>query len=81
MANCVEFDPNGYLVQSASGVCDLVVMTQAEYDALSVENIIGLMQHYFEFDVALASQLSAWYCVTFIGAHALGRMVKLMGKQ
>lgn len=78
MALCVQADESGYLIQSQ--VCDYVLLSQDEYSAFTVENIISMLQLYFEFDVALAGQLSGAFCLTFFAGHSVGRMVRIMGK-
>ena len=78
MSQCVSATIEGYLVQSQ--VCDYVMLTQDEYTALSIDSIVPLIKMYFEFDVALAGQLSGLFCLTFFSGHALGRIVRTMGK-
>lgn len=78
MSQCVAINEAGYLVQSQ--ICDFVLMTQAEYTAISTESILALIKLYFEFDLALAGQLSAAFCLTFFSGHALGRLTRTMGK-
>ncbi|WP_434951823.1 hypothetical protein ACRWQL_01115 [Shewanella sp. HL-SH4] len=78
MPSCFEVDTTGRLIQS--NVCDFVVMTQSEYEAFAIDSLLPLIQTYFEFDVGLAGQLSGAFCLTFFAGHALGRMVRTMGK-
>lgn len=78
MSQCVAINEAGYLVHST--VCDFVLMTEQEYSAFSTENILSLIKLYFEFDVALCGQLSGLFCLTWFSGHALGRIVRTMGK-
>ncbi len=78
MSQCVGIDSSGFLVQSTN--CDYVLLTQAEFTALNVENFLAALDSYFVFDSTLASQIIGSFLVTFVVSHGLGRVVRIMGK-
>ena len=79
MAQCVSIQPDQTL-KVVNGVCDFVMVTQAEFEQLQQQNLVNVLNELFAFDLPTFGLINTAALVAFISAHCIGRIVRLMGK-
>lgn len=79
MSQCVAIQPDQTL-KAVTGVCDFVMVTQAEFLELQQHGLVNVLNELFAFDLATFGLINTAALVAFITAHSLGRGVRVMGK-
>ncbi|MBB1407517.1 hypothetical protein H5079_18120 [Pseudoalteromonas sp. SG44-5] len=79
MSQCVAIQPDQTL-KAVTGVCDFVVVTQAEFLELQQHGLVNVLNELFAFDLATFGLINSAALVAFITAHCIGRVVRVMGK-
>lgn len=82
-ANCVYIDASGTLKSSATPIAtcnDLVLLSKAEYEAISLETIISTLKDLFEFSVEDFALFNSICLIAFITGHSIGRVSRILGK-
>lgn len=59
---------------------DMILLTKAEYDAVTQEGISATLISLFEFSVEDFALFNAICLIGFITTHSVGRVVRYMGK-
>ncbi|EPF7769805.1 transcriptional regulator [Vibrio vulnificus] len=77
MSLCVAF-VDGVLQQSPEGVCEYILLSQDQVTQLVNAQFDWTL---LEFDQGLYEFIITQSLVTFIGGHALGRILKYFGKR
>lgn len=79
MSQCVAIQPDQTL-KAVTGVCDFVIVTQAEFLELQQHGLVNVLNELFAFDLATFGLINSAAFVAFITAHCIGRVVRVMGK-
>lgn len=79
MSQCVAIQPDQTL-KAVTGVCDFVIVTQAEFLELQQHGLVNVLNELFAFDLPTFGLINSAALVAFITAHCIGRVVRLMGK-
>ena len=79
MSQCVAIQPDQTL-KAVTGVCDFVMVTQAEFLELQQHGLVNVLNELFAFDLATFGLINTEALVAFITGHSLGRGVRVMGK-
>ena len=79
MSQCVAIQPDQTL-KAVTGVCDFVMVTQAEFLELQQHGLVNVLNDLFAFDLATFGLINSAALVAFITAHCIGRVVRVMGK-
>lgn len=79
MSQCVSIQPDQTL-KAVTGVCDFVMVTQAEFLELQQHGLVNVLNELFAFDLATFGLINTAALVAFITAHCIGRVVRVMGK-
>ena len=79
MAQCFAIQPDQTL-KAVTGVCDFVMVTQAEFAQLQQQNLVNVLNELFAFDLATFGLINTAALVAFVTAHGVGRVVRTMGK-
>lgn len=79
MSQCVAIQPDQTL-KAVTGVCDFVMVTQAEFLELQQHGLVNVLNELFTFDLATFGLINSAALVAFITAHCIGRVVRVMGK-
>ncbi|MGO2348810.1 hypothetical protein [Pseudoalteromonas nigrifaciens] len=79
MSQCVAIQPDQTL-KAVTGVCDFVIVTQAEFLELQQHGLVNVLNELFAFDLATFGLINSAALVAFITAHCIGRVVRVMGK-
>jgi hypothetical protein len=79
MSQCVAIQPDQTL-KAVTGVCDFVMVTQAEFLELQQHGLVNVLNELFAFDLATFGLINTAALVAFVTAHCTGRVVRLMGK-
>ncbi|KZN58416.1 hypothetical protein [Pseudoalteromonas luteoviolacea] len=78
---CVTSTQSGALyISNDSAVCDYVLITQAELQSLQLNGVIDTLNTLFAFDLADFGLITTAGLTAFVTAHAVGRIVRTMGK-
>ncbi|WP_257221044.1 hypothetical protein [Pseudoalteromonas ruthenica] len=83
MAQCVEVIQDGIndgLLQVSSSACDYVLVTQSELQTLSDMSLVNTLNALFAFDLETFGLIHATCLATFVTAHGVGWVVRLLGK-
>lgn len=79
MSQCVAIQPDQTL-KIANGICDFVIVTQAEFEQIQQHGLVNVLNELFAFDLATFGLINTAALVAFITAHCIGRVVRVMGK-
>ncbi|ALQ10377.1 MULTISPECIES: hypothetical protein [Pseudoalteromonas] len=79
MSQCVAIQPDQTL-KAVTGVCDFVMVTQAEFLELQQHGLVNVLNELFAFSLADFGLINTAALVAFITAHCIGRVVRVMGK-
>ncbi len=78
---CVLVNPDGSLIADLSGSnCQFVLLTPQEYQDASSQQLIQTLNDLFEFNFELFAEMNGFLLVSFLIAHGLGRVTRIMGK-
>ncbi|CAH7383079.1 conserved hypothetical protein [Vibrio chagasii] len=72
--NCITTTQQGYLRTSTDFDCQLVMLTDTEYN-----NLVTASQS-LNIDSELYNAVSGWILLSFVSGHVLGRILKTLGK-
>ena len=72
--NCITTTWQGYLRTSTDFDCQLVMLTDTEYN-----NLVTASQS-LNIDSELYTAVSGWILLSFVSGHVLGRILKTLGK-
>ncbi|MEZ8323180.1 hypothetical protein AB4401_09950 [Vibrio cyclitrophicus] len=72
--NCITTTQQGYLVTSPDSDCQLVMLSDTEYN-----NLVTTSQS-LSIDGELYTTVSGWILLSFVSGHVLGRILKTLGK-
>lgn len=77
---CVSISQSGTLTATDSAVCDYVLLTQTEFNSLQLNGLVDTLNDLFAFDLATFGLINTAALTAFFTAHAIGRIVRTMGK-
>ena len=83
MAQCVEVIQDGIndgMLQVSSAACDFVLVTQSELETLTETGLVSTLNTLFAFDLETFGLIHATCLATFVTAHSIGWVVRLLGK-
>ncbi|MEZ9824917.1 hypothetical protein AB4296_07960 [Vibrio cyclitrophicus] len=72
--NCITTTEQGYLRTSTDSDCQLVMLSDTEYN-----NLVTTSQS-LSIDGELYTTVSGWILLSFVSGHVLGRILKTLGK-
>ncbi|CAH6811430.1 conserved hypothetical protein [Vibrio chagasii] len=72
--NCITTTQQGYLRTSTDFDCQLVMLSDSEYNKL----VSGAQS--LTIDSELYTTVSGWVLLSFVSGHVLGRILKTLGK-
>ncbi|OBT09630.1 hypothetical protein [Vibrio cyclitrophicus] len=72
--NCITTTEQGYLRTSTNSDCQLVMLSDTEYN-----NLVTASQS-LSIDGELYTTVSGWILLSFVSGHVLGRILKTLGK-
>ncbi|MEZ8474942.1 hypothetical protein ITG08_20490 [Vibrio cyclitrophicus] len=72
--NCITTTEQGYLRTSTNSDCQLVMLSDTEYN-----NLVTASQS-LSIDAELYTTVSGWILLSFVSGHVLGRILKTLGK-
>ncbi|MEZ8547427.1 MULTISPECIES: hypothetical protein [Vibrio] len=72
--NCITTTEQGYLRTSNDSDCQLVMLSDTEYN-----NLVTASQS-LSIDGELYTTVSGWILLSFVSGHVLGRILKTLGK-
>ncbi|CAH6810178.1 conserved hypothetical protein [Vibrio chagasii] len=72
--NCITTTQQGYLRTSTDVDCQLVMLSDSEYNKL----VSGAQS--LTIDSELYTTVSGWVLLSFVSGHVLGRILKTLGK-
>ncbi len=72
--NCITTTQQGYLRTSTDFDCQLVMLSDTEYN-----NLVSASQS-LTIDPELYTTVSGWILLSFVSGHVLGRILKTLGK-
>ncbi|CAK1762772.1 conserved hypothetical protein [Vibrio crassostreae] len=72
--NCITTTQQGYLRTSTDFDCQLVMLSDTEYN-----NLVTASQS-LNIDSELYTAVSGWILLSFVSGHVLGRILKTLGK-
>ncbi|MDA0153788.1 hypothetical protein V5098_21345 [Vibrio coralliirubri] len=72
--NCITTTQQGYLRTSTDFDCQLVMLSDTEYN-----NLVSASQS-LTIDSELYTTVSGWILLSFVSGHVLGRILKTLGK-
>ncbi|MEZ9035370.1 hypothetical protein AB6E19_04440 [Vibrio cyclitrophicus] len=72
--NCITTTEQGYLRTSTDADCQLVMLSDTEYN-----NLVTASQS-LSIDGELYTTVSGWILLSFVSGHVLGRILKTLGK-
>jgi len=72
--NCITTTQQGYLRTSTDFDCQLVMLSDTEYN-----NLVSASQS-LTIDPELYTTVSGWILLSFVSGHVLGRILKTLGR-
>jgi len=78
--NCVGFTSEGFVKAVTCGADSFVLVSSADYETLTNNNLVGVLNEIFAFDMSVFSVVVGASLVMFLVSHGAGNVVRWLGK-